>query len=155
VFVWAGERSDLRAGTAATIPGLTKGHCEMLQRMREQDPPGLFGIGGRVSSGLKEAPGGVEVGAAAKPPISLGHWPCLPPLLWLGCTVCLVPKDLMRSFLRSLSRTTFDRLFIVSVMNGVISDHTAHPSVTTSSGAFCGDYTTYSTSVLSKRHPRK
>ena len=40
-------------------------------------------------------------------------------------------------------------------MNGVISDHTAHiylaqdPSVTTSSGAFCGDYTTYSTSVLS------
>ena len=46
------------------------------------------------------------------------------------------------------------------VMNGVISDHTAHiylaqdPSVTTSSGAFCGDYTTYSTSVLSKRTPR-
>ena len=49
----------------------------------------------------------------------------------------------------------------IIVMNGVISDHTAHiylaqdPSVTTSSGAFCGDYTTYSTSVLSKRHPRK
>ena len=45
-------------------------------------------------------------------------------------------------------------------MNGVISDHTAHiylaqdPSVTTSSGAFCGDYTTYSTSVLSKKGTR-
>ena len=44
-------------------------------------------------------------------------------------------------------------------MNGVISDYTAHiylaqdPSVTTSSGAFCGDYTTYSTSVLSKKDP--
>jgi len=42
-------------------------------------------------------------------------------------------------------------------MNGVISDYTAHiylaqdPSVTTSSGAFCGEYTTYSTSVLSFR----
>ena len=48
-----------------------------------------------------------------------------------------------------------------TVMNGVISDHTAHiylaqdPSVTTSSGAFCGDYTTYSTSVLSKKAPEE
>ena len=46
-------------------------------------------------------------------------------------------------------------------MNGVISDHTAHiylaqdPPVTTSSGAFCGDYTTYSTSVLSKKAPEE
>ena len=55
-------------------------------------------------------------------------------------------------------------------MNRVISDHTAHiylaqdPPVTTSSGAFwiaqtsgafCGDYTTYSTSVLSKKAPEE
>jgi hypothetical protein len=45
-------------------------------------------------------------------------------------------------------------------MNGVISDHStyiapSYPSVTTSLGAFCGDYTTYSTSVLSKKDPEE
>jgi hypothetical protein len=48
-------------------------------------------------------------------------------------------------------------------MGSSLSDHTAHiyssslVSIcdTTSSGAFCGVNTTYSTSVLSKRHPRK